>query len=67
MVDQFGCAISSEYTFALIADFLLQKINQPAYVKEVAEKISDIKNISIEEVDRITTKNAESLFKKLAN
>ncbi len=32
IVDQFGCAISSEYTFALIADFLLQKINQPAYL-----------------------------------
>ena len=43
------------------------KVNQPAFVQQVAKKISDIKNISIKEVERITTINAKSLFKKLAN
>ena len=43
------------------------KINQPAYVNKVAEKIAAIKNISIEEVDTITSYNASSLFEKLIN
>ena len=43
------------------------KTNQPAYVKQIAETIADIKNISIEKVDNITTKNALSLFNKLSN
>lgn len=37
--------------------------NQPAYVKYVAEEIAKIKNISFEEVDIQTTKNAYELFK----
>ena len=37
--------------------------NQPAYVKYVAEEIAKIKNISFEEVDKQTTKNAYELFK----
>ena len=43
------------------------KVNQPAYVKEVAAKIAELKNLSIQEVDDITTKNAFSLFEKLKN
>ena len=43
------------------------KQNQPAYLYEIAEKIAQIKNIDIEEVAQITTKNALSLFKKLSN
>ena len=43
------------------------KTNQPAYVGEIAKKIADIKKISIEEVDEMTTKNAFLLFKKLSN
>ena len=43
------------------------KINQPAYVNKVAEKIADIKNISIEEVEKITTTNANLLFNKIVN
>ena len=43
------------------------KINQPAYVNNVAEKIADIKNISIEEVEKITTNNANLLFNKIVN
>ena len=43
------------------------KINQPAYVNKVAEKIADIKNITIEEVDTITSNNASLLFDKLIN
>lgn len=36
--------------------------NEPAYVKFVAEKIAEIKNVSFEEVARITTENAKRLF-----
>lgn len=36
--------------------------NEPLCVKYVAEKIAEIKNLSFEEVARITTKNAEKLF-----
>ena len=39
------------------------KTNEPAYVVEVAKKIAEIRNISLEEVARKTTKNAERLFK----
>jgi len=37
--------------------------NEPLYVKYVAEKIAEIKNISYKEVADITTKNAKHLFK----
>ena len=43
------------------------KTNQPAYVKQIAKAIASIKNISIEEVDKITTENAFLLFNKLSN
>lgn len=36
--------------------------NEPAYVIEVAKKIAELKNISLEEVVNQTTKNAEKLF-----
>jgi len=39
------------------------KLNEPKYVKYVAEKIAEIKNITLEEVDRITTDNALKFFK----
>lgn len=35
---------------------------EPAYVKDVAEKVAEIKGISLEEVATATTKNAESFF-----
>ena len=38
------------------------KRNEPAYIKNVAEKLAEIKNISLEEVDKITTANAEKIF-----
>lgn len=38
------------------------KTNEPAYVVEVARKIADLKEVSLEEVAEITTKNAEKLF-----
>lgn len=40
------------------------KRNESAYVKLVAEKLSDIFEISIEEVAEITTRNALQVFKK---
>jgi TatD DNase family protein len=38
------------------------KRNQPAYIVKVAEKISEIKNIPMEEVARITTENSKKIF-----
>lgn len=39
------------------------KRNEPAYVVEVARKIAELKNISLEEVEKTTTQNAKKLFK----
>ncbi len=39
------------------------KQNEPAYVKYVAEKIAEWKNISFDEVENQTTENAKQLFK----
>ncbi len=38
------------------------KRNEPAYVVEVAKKIAELKNLSLEDVGRITTINAQRLF-----
>jgi TatD DNase family protein len=38
------------------------KRNEPAYVKLVAEQIAELKGISLEEVETITTENANKLF-----
>jgi TatD DNase family protein len=38
------------------------KRNEPSYVRHVAEKIAEIKEISFEEVKEITTQNARELF-----
>ena len=42
------------------------KRNEPAYVRFVAEKIAEIKNISFEEVAAVTKENGMKLF-KIAN
>ena len=39
------------------------KRNEPAYTTYVAEKLAEIKGLSLEEVDRITTENAKAVFK----
>jgi TatD DNase family protein len=39
------------------------KRNESSYVIKVAEKIAELKNITVEEVARVTTRNAEKLFK----
>jgi len=36
--------------------------NEPSYVALTAQKIAEIKNVSLEEVDKITTTNAKRLF-----
>ncbi|MBT2719132.1 TatD family hydrolase [Bacillus sp. ISL-57] len=38
------------------------KRNEPSYVKLVAEQIAEIKQLTIEEVSKATTKNAKKLF-----
>lgn len=38
------------------------KRNEPAYVMEVAKCVAEIKGISLEEIDRITTKNTVQFF-----
>lgn len=39
------------------------KRNEPSYLKHVVDKLAAIKNISAEEIARITTANAEKLFR----
>ena len=39
------------------------KLNQPAYVKHVAEEIAMLRGISLEEAGRSTTENFARLFK----
>jgi len=41
------------------------KRNEPMYVKYVAEKIAEIKNVSIEETAKITTENCFKIFRKM--
>lgn len=43
------------------------KRNEPGYVKELAEKQAELRNISVEEVGSITTDHAYRLFPKLRN
>lgn len=38
------------------------KRNEPAYLKYIAEKLAGIKKVTVEEVTRITSDNAESIF-----
>jgi TatD DNase family protein len=38
------------------------KRNEPSYIKHVAEKIAEVKQISFDAVDAITTKNAINIF-----
>lgn len=39
------------------------KRNEPAYIRYVAEKVAEIKGILVEEVSRITTVNAQKIFR----
>ena len=38
------------------------KRNEPAYIRYVAEKLAEITEKSVEEIGRITTRNAENVF-----
>jgi TatD DNase family protein len=40
------------------------KRNEPAYIKLVAQKIADLHQLPLAEVDRITTQNAHQVFKR---
>jgi len=37
--------------------------NQPAYVRYVRDKLAELKNISVEEVEKITDRNTQKLFR----
>ena len=39
------------------------KLNEPSYLRLIAQRIADLRGISIEELNEITTANAERLFK----
>ncbi len=39
------------------------KRNESSYLKYIAENLAAVKNISVEEVERVTTSNAEKIFK----
>jgi len=41
------------------------KSNQPAYVVHVAEKIAELRDMTVDEVAEITTKNYFNLFGEL--
>ena len=41
------------------------KLNQPAYVKHVAEEIARLRNVSVDEIGNATTENFNRLFLKL--
>ena len=47
----------------LAPQFRRGKRNEPAYVRAVAEKIAELRNISVETIGKITTRNFNSLFK----
>lgn len=38
------------------------KRNEPLYVKYIAQKIADLKQVSVEEVERVTTETAKKVF-----
>ena len=39
------------------------KVNEPAFVKYVAEKLAEIKKVTVEEIGKITSKNFQTLYK----
>ena len=41
------------------------KRNEPAYIRYIAEKIAQIKKVSVQELAEITTENAKNLFNKI--
>jgi TatD DNase family protein len=54
--------LETDAPFVSPAPFKGQR-NEPLYVKEVAQKMAEIKNVSLEEICRKTTANAIDIFK----
>ncbi len=61
-IDLKQCLLETDCPYLTPAPFR-GKRNEPLYVKYVAEKIAEIKNISFSEVEKITDENASKLFK----
>ncbi|SNB47620.1 TatD family hydrolase [Geobacter sp. DSM 9736] len=40
-------------------------VNEPSYIRRVAEKISEVKGVSVDRIAEVTTANAERLFCKI--
>lgn len=39
------------------------RVNEPAFLVEIAKRVADVKRVTVEEVARVTTENAERLFR----
>lgn len=55
------CLIETDSPFLTPRKYRGQR-NEPAYVGEMAEMIAEVKNIEVEDVKRVTTLNARTLF-----
>ena len=42
-----------------------KNINNLLYLRNVIEKLAEVRNVSYDEIEKTTTKNAKRLFKKL--
>lgn len=61
------CLVRKSYTGSEYTDPIKSKYNEPAFVRQIAEIISKIKNIKIEEFEKILYENTLNLFPKLKN
>jgi TatD DNase family protein len=43
------------------------KRNESGYLKYIVEKVAEVKNITVEEISRVTTLNAEKIFKSVGD
>ena len=61
-IDLINIVIETDCPYLTPRPLEKEKRNEPIFVKLVAEKIAEVKEISIEEVARITTENSKKIF-----